>query len=90
MKNHVYLERSKQVKLPDNRILAVELRAFAQTQFRPTEMMVMVMIMVMMMVMVKEEMLISLFHPNLAMFFILSTAVTALRCLVENIVVGKI
>ena len=84
MKNHVYLERSKQVKLPDNRILAVELRAFAQTQFRPTEMMVMVM------VMVKEEVLISLFHPNLAMFFILSTAVTALRCLVENIVVGKI
>ena len=80
MKNHVYLERSKQVKLPDNRILAVELRAFAQTQFRPTEMMVMVM--------VKEEVLIS--HPNLAMFFILSTAVTALRCLVENIVVGKI
>ena len=86
MKNHVYLERSKQVKLPDNRILAVELRAFAQTQFRPTEMMMMVM----MMVMVKEEVLISLFHPNLAMFFILSTAVTALRCLVENIVVGKI
>ena len=33
MKNHVYLKRSKQVKLPDNRILAVELRAFAQTQF---------------------------------------------------------
>ena len=86
MKNHVYLERSKQVKLPDNRILAVELRAFAQTQFRPTEMMMMVM----MMVMVKEEVLISLFHPNLAMFFILSTAVTALRCLVENIVVGNI
>ena len=82
MKNHVYLERSKQVKLPDNRILAVELRAFAQTQFRPTEMM--------MMVMVKEEVFISLLDPNLAMFFILSTAVTALRCLVENIVVGKI
>ena len=42
MKNHVNLERSKQVKLPDNRILAVELRAFAQTQFGPTEMMMMV------------------------------------------------
>ena len=82
MKNHVYLECSNQVKLPDNRILAVELRAFAQTQLRPTEMM--------MMMMVKEEKLISLFHPNLAMLFILSTAVTALRCFVENMVVGKI